>query len=56
MTVSKSIKKVSKVGEGLAVFITQEARKLNWTNDDYVSILIEGEGRNAKLILKRIEI
>ncbi|MBI5046345.1 hypothetical protein HZC07_01290 [Candidatus Micrarchaeota archaeon] len=53
---AKSIKKISKSGEGLVVFITQECKKLHWTNSDYVSVQIEGEGREAKLIMKRIEV
>jgi hypothetical protein len=56
MAQAKTVKKVSKVGEGLVVFITQEAKSLGWTNSDYVSVAIEGEGRQGRLVLKRIEV
>ena len=51
---AKSVKKVSKVGEGFVVFITGEAKALGWTNKDYVSVEIDE--KEKRLILKRIEI
>lgn len=56
MKPAKKVKKVSKVGEGLVIFVTQEARLLGWTNSDYVSVQIDGEGKDAKLIIRKIDI
>lgn len=56
MRAAKKVKKVSKVGEGLVIFVTQEARVLGWTNSDYVSVQIDGEGKEAKLIIRKIDI
>ena len=56
MAQEKRVKKVSKVGQGLVVFLTQEARILGWTDKDYVSVTVEGEGKQGRLILKRIEV
>lgn len=50
----KTIKKLSKVGEGTAVFVTQEIKKLNWKQGDYVSVEILGEGKDSKIVMKRI--
>lgn len=53
---AKSVKKISKVGQGFAVFVTQECREIGWTDKDYVSVEIQGTGKETKLILKRIEV
>lgn len=52
----KSIKKISKSGEGLVVFLTKEIRELNWADYDYVTVDIEGEGRGAKIVLRRLDV
>jgi len=52
MALTKRIKKVCKVGQGLVVFLTQEAKELEWTNKDYVSVFIEGD----TLVLKKVKI
>ena len=56
VTNTKSVKKLSKVGEGIAVFLSQEARKLGWKQGEYVSVEAVDDGKEQKLILKRIRI
>lgn len=55
-TITKSIKKLSKVGEGVAVFLSQEVKKLGWAQGEYVSVEAVDDGREQKLILKRIKL
>ncbi len=50
----KSVKKLSKVGEGIAVFLSQEAKILGWKQGEYVSVEILDEGRDKKVVLRRI--
>lgn len=50
----RSIKKLSKVGEGTAVFITQEIKKLAWKQGEYVSVEILDDGKDAKIILRKV--
>lgn len=54
MATTKSVKKLSKVGEGIAVFLTQEANQLHWKQGEYVSVEIDE--KEKKLILKKVEI
>jgi len=52
----KSIKKLSKLGEGTAVFLTQEIKKLGWKRGEYVSVEILDDNREQKIILRLIKI
>jgi len=52
---TKTIKKLSKVGEGVAVFLTQEVKKLGWKQGEYVSVEMLDDARDEKLVLRRIK-
>lgn len=52
----KSIKKLSKLGEGTAVFLTQEIKRLGWKQGDYVSVETVDDDREQKLVLRKIKI
>lgn len=48
----KAVKKLSKVGEGTAVFLSQEVRKLGWKQGEYVWVeIVEGD----RLVLKKVK-
>jgi hypothetical protein len=55
-TLTKNVKKVIKWGQGLAVFITTEAKLLGWTSKDHVIISTVREGKEEKIILTRLKI
>jgi hypothetical protein len=50
------IKKVVRWGKGLAVYVTIEARKLGWTDKDYVRITISKDNKDKEyLVLTKVE-
>ena len=53
---TKSVKKLSKVGEGTAVFLSQEIKKLGWKQGEYVSAEAVDDGREQKIVLRKIKI
>jgi len=53
---TKTVKKLSKVGEGTAVFLTQETKKLAWKQGEYVSVEVSEESKDSKIILRRIKV
>jgi len=54
--VPKTIKKLSKVGQGIAVFLSQEAKKLGWKQGEYVSVEAVDDARDQKIVLRKIKI
>lgn len=48
----KSIKKLSKVGEGTAVFLSQEIAELGWKQGEYVSVEIDKD----QIILRKVKL
>jgi len=56
MMSTKSVKKLSKVGEGIAVFLSQEAKKLEWKQGEYVSVETTDDGREQKITLRKIKL
>ncbi len=49
----KSVKKLSKVGEGTAVFLSQEIRRLGWKQGEYVSVEVPDDER---IVIRRIRV
>jgi len=55
-SMDSKIKKVVRWGKGLAVYVTIEARKLGWTDKDYVRIAISKDNKGKEcLILTKVE-
>jgi len=52
---AKSIKKLSKVGQGVAVFLTQETKHLGWKLGEYVVVEVEEE-KEQRIILKKVKL
>ncbi len=55
-TTPKTVKKLSKVGEGIAVFLTQEAHALQWKQGEYVAVEVDKDARDERIILRRIKV
>jgi hypothetical protein len=54
-TGAKSIKKLAKLGEGTAVFLTQEIGKLGWKQGEYVSVEVIEE-KEGEIRLRRVKL
>lgn len=52
--VSKRGKKVVKWGPGLAVLITKEARKIDWTDNTFVRLLVLDDGKEKRIVIEKV--
>ena len=52
----KAVKKLAKVGEGTAVFLTSEIGLLGWKQGEYVSAEVIDEKGEKKIILKKVSL
>lgn len=53
---TRTVKKLSKVGEGTAVFLSQEVRRLGWKQGEYVSVEVTDDKKEQRITLRRIKI
>ena len=53
---SKNVKKIIKWGKGLSVFITKEAKLLDWDDSTYVVIEVIKDKNENRIVIKRVKI
>jgi len=54
LTETENVKKILRWGNGLAVFVTKECRKLGWKEGDYIKTEVNKE--NNSLTVKKVKL
>jgi len=53
---ASNVKKIQKWGNGYAIYITKEAKALNWDDKMYISISAVRDGKEDKLEIKKVKV
>ncbi|MFH1774940.1 MAG: hypothetical protein ABH874_08295 [Methanobacteriota archaeon] len=55
-TLAKNIKKIIKCGNGLAVFVTKEAKTFGWNDATYIIVSAVRDEEGEKIVIRRATI
>jgi len=53
---AKHVKKILRWGNGLAIFITKECRKLGWKEGEFISTSVMKDKEGEKILIKKIKV
>ena len=53
---AKHVKKILRWGNGLAIFITKECRKLGWKEGEFVSTSVTKGKEGESILIKKVKV
>jgi antitoxin component of MazEF toxin-antitoxin module len=53
---AKHVKKILRWGNGLAIFITKECRKLGWNEGEFISTSVMKDEKGERILIKKVKV
>lgn len=53
---AKNVKKILRWGNGLAIFITKESRKLGWKKGEFVSVSAIRDRDGERILIRKVKV